>query len=392
MVKHNKEVQGQSFTHYAFAGKGDFMKKVISLVLLAVMILSPMTLAGCSKKTNVDLKANTQVSFSGYNGEGSVRVDINYDKIASLFGEMNMMTVASIVDSFEPQEIANNGTLKNGDKVKVKIDYDKDIMKNAKVSVSNAEFDVVVEGLKEKEKLDVFANVTLETDGTSPECTIKVSYNGDELSTYSLEIVDWDYNKHYKNGDKVIVKISDSAVENLQREYIIEETSHEFTVQADSRYILTAADLNTEDLAKLNEAAQKNLDEQIQNILDDKRSAGKWVIANLTGQNPLSVGSSNAQITSVENVKFNSSYVGTAKIKGAFGNITEHKYVYFFYDADFSHNYKTVETINGALFLQFTDVAVTADGISFSNVAVGARKDFQTAYDELIQSEFEKLS
>ncbi len=369
------------------------MKKVISLVLLAVMILSLVALTGCSKKTNIDLKANTQVSFSGYNGEGSARVDIDQNKIASLLGEMNIMTVASVVDSFKPQEIANNNTLKNGDKIKVKINYDSDIMNNAKVSVSNAEFDVVVEGLKEKEKLDVFANVTLEVNGTSPECTVKVSYNGNELNSNSFEIVGAESDKRYKNGDKVTVKIPDKAVEKLKKQYIIDETSREFTVQADSTYILSPSDLNTESLVKLNETSQENLDEQIQNILNDKGSAGKWAISKLTGYNPISVSSSNAKITSIENVKFNSSYVGTAKEKGAFGNITEHKYVYFFYDADFSHNYKKIETVsNAALFLRFSNAAVTDNEISFSEVAVGVRKDFQTAYDEMITSDFEKIS
>lgn len=151
--------------------------------------------------------------------------------------------------------------------------------------------------------------------------------------------------------------------------------------------------MNTESLVKLNETSQENLDEQIQNILNDKGSAGKWAISKLTGYNPISVSSSNAKITSIENVKFNSSYVGTAKEKGAFGNITEHKYVYFFYDADFSHNYKKIETVsNAALFLRFSNAAVTDNEISFSEVAVGVRKDFQTAYDEMITSDFEKIS
>lgn len=375
------------------------MKKVISLVLLAVMILSPVMLTGCSKKINIDLKASTQVSFSGYNGEGSIRVDIDQNKIASLLGEMNIMTVASVVDSFKPQEVSNNNTLKNGDKVKVKIDYDKDIMNNAKVRVSNSEFDVVVEGLKEKEKLDVFENVTLEVNGTSPECTIKVSYNGNELNSYSFEIVDADNNKRYKNGDKVTVKILDNMVENLKKQYIIDETSREFTVQADSSYILTAADLDDQTKQVLDKAADDFINETKESILKDNTNEAKnariTLFSAISGVNKGSLLAGYSWEAKIQPAKFNSAYAGACDV--AEGWSTKRKNcIFYVYEADISYNINNHPgKYEGegicAMMARIEDPKITAEGVTYSRISFVAMKDFDTAYNALIKSEFEKL-
>lgn len=368
------------------------VKKFLPVILTVLTVLSLVTLTGCSKKITIDFKECTFVTFSGYNGEGAAYINFDNDYALSLVGDKNMMTVMSVLSTVSANPPENSGSLSNGDKVKVKITYDSDKFKNAGLVAKNTELEFTVEGLEEKPILDVFANVTLEVRGTSPECSVSVNYTGEGLSTYSLEIVDGDSSKRYKNGDKVTVKIKDSELENLRNRYAIEETSREYVVKADSAYILSPDDLDAAGLAKLNETVQDNLDTQIQKILNNDRSTGSAIIAKLTGYNPISVASSSAKVTSVENVKLNSSYVGTAIEKGAFGNTIEHRYVYFFYDADLTHNYKSEETIHCTLLLRFSDTAVTSDGISFSEVAVGARKNFQAAYDELISSDFKKLS
>ncbi|MDE7193955.1 MAG: hypothetical protein K2O14_08300 [Oscillospiraceae bacterium] len=372
------------------------MKKYLTFFMATVVLLTSVVLAGCSSKINIDLEQCTSVSFSGYEGEGRASASIDENYILPLLGDMNLMSAASIINSLQIAPIENNGTLSNGDKITVSVECNTEVLKNAKISVTNTELYFTVEGLTEKEKPDIFADVSLAVTGTSPFCKVSPEYSGDisSLRSYSFEIacVNGEEKEQYQNGDRVIVTLTDNALDNLRSDYIIEETSREYVVQADSAYILSPEDLDIQDTAKLNEVAQNNLDEQIENILNNKNSIGSAIIAKLTGYNSISVASSSAGITKIENVDFNSAYIGTAYEKSIFGSVTEKRYIYYFYDADISHNYKSQETIHCVLFLRFSDTALTADGITFSEVAVGVRTDFQTAYNEIITSDFSKLS
>ncbi len=370
------------------------MKRIICFLALA---LSLIVLSGCSgRKTTIDFEKCVDVSFTGYNGEGTAYISPDSGYLFSLLGDMNMLSAAELVDSFTINPPENNGTLSNGDKVTVEIGTDKELLKNAKVAVKNTELSFTVSGLKDKPEADIFTDVSLAVSGSSPYCEVSAAYTGDisSINNYSFKITAADGTEAQtcKNGDKVTVSLIDNAINYLRNDYIIKETSRDYVVQADSTYILSPDDLDGEGREKLNETAQNCLNEQINNILSNKKSVGSAIIAKLTGYNPISVASSGAVVTSIDNVEFNSAYVGTAYEKSAFGSVSEKRYVYFFYDADLSHNYKSLETRHCLLLIRLTDAIITEDGISYSNASVGARADFQTAYSELITSDFGKLS
>ncbi len=370
------------------------MKRIICFLALA---LSLVVLSGCSgRKTTIDFEKCVDVSFTGYNGEGTAYISPDSGYLFSLLGDMNMLSAAELVDSFTINPPENNGTLSNGDKVTVEIETDKELLKNAKVAVKNTELSFTVSGLKDKPEADIFADVSLAVSGASPYCKVSAAYTGDisSINNYSFMITAADGTEAQtcKNGDKVTVSLIDNALNNLRNDYVIKETSRDYVVKADSTYILSPDDLDGEGREKLNETAQNCLNEQINNILSNKKSVGSAIIAKLTGYNPISVASSSAVVTSIDNVEFNSAYVGTAYETSMFGSVSEKRYVYFFYDADLSHNYKSPETRHCLLLIRLTDAIITKDGLSYSNVSVGARADFQTAYNELITSDFGKLS
>lgn len=73
----------------------------------------------------------------------------------------------AILDSveFKLADKKKNGSLKNGDKVKVTVDVDKDELKEYGIKINDDEFEVTVSGLKEAVELDVFENIKVEFTG-----------------------------------------------------------------------------------------------------------------------------------------------------------------------------------------------------------------------------------
>ena len=123
------------------------MKRCLSVMTAALIMLTLLSLTGCAKKINIDLEKCTSISVRGYDGEGTASVDIDENYILPLLGDMNMMSAASIINSLHTEPIDNNGSLSNGDRIAVTISCDEEPLKNANVSVSNTKLTFVIEGL-----------------------------------------------------------------------------------------------------------------------------------------------------------------------------------------------------------------------------------------------------
>lgn len=370
------------------------MKRIILFLSLALCAL--FMCSGCSEeKATIDFEKCVDVTFKGYNGEGSAAITTDSGYILSLLGDMNTFSAAELLASFKIDPPANNGKLSNGDKVTVRATTNEEILKNAKVGVRNTELTFTVSGLEEKPSADIFAGVSLKVSGASPYCKVSAEYTGDlplGVSSFSIVGADGQTAETYKDGDTVTIKLTENALSSLKNNYIVKETEREYAVKADSVYIITADDLTAERRNMLEEAVQKSLEEQLNNISENKNGTGSAIISKLTGYNAISVASSSAKITSIENITFNSAYIGTVIEKGSFGAEKEKHYIYYFYEADLTHNYKSVQTIHAVLLLRFSDTTANAEGITFSGIETGARKDMETAENDFITADFVKLS
>ncbi len=102
-------------------------------------------------------------------------------------------------------KIDKDKNLKNGDKIKVTVEYDKDDLKKNKIKLVHTEFEIEVKGLEDGVDFEPF-----------DEKYLKVNFSGiDGDGSYSVETTsdtpnnlyyDWDYTSGLKNGDKVKVK------------------------------------------------------------------------------------------------------------------------------------------------------------------------------------------
>lgn len=128
------------------------MKKIVALTMILVIALSMFTACG---KQKLNMSDYVSVTFSGENQHGTAHV-----KFDTLSFESNVMAGWSSKDNTFAKageltmlemtikcEANKTSDLRNGDKVKVTITYDKDKAKNLGVSLSGLTETFKVEGL-----------------------------------------------------------------------------------------------------------------------------------------------------------------------------------------------------------------------------------------------------
>ncbi len=359
-------------------------------VMTAVVVMTSLT--GCSSKATIDFKDCVSVEFYGYNGEGTASPQGDYNYILSLLGDMNTMTAAGIVSSFSFEEVRNNGSLSNGDIITVTITANEDMLKNAKVNVKNTDLQFIVKGLEEKPVKDVFADVSLIVNGTSPYCTVSAMYGGTQyiMGGYQFDITSADgaEKEYYQNGDVVAVTLTENARQSLEQNYVLEEISRNYVVQAENKYIMTADDLNNS-VDNIEIMATDYIDDAVHNI----KAARIKVLSGISGVGEGTL-YANSWSLSVDNLTFNSAYVGTSSNKGIFGDITYTPCIYFFYNADFT--YKTSSrgsenTANGIIAVKMNNPKISNDGkITYEEISVVSSSTDVDDYKSAIES-FEKL-
>jgi len=315
---------------------------------------------------------------------------------------MNMMSAASLVGSFKIDEVENNGELSNGDIITVTISTNDEALKNAKVSVKNTELQFTVSGLEEKTVIDVFDDVTLAVSGSSPYCSVSAEYSGSVLlNEYSFQITSTDgkENGTFQNGDKVTVVLDEDKIDYLEKYsgVIVNETSREYTVQADSSYILSAEDLSGDSANAFQDTFMNYVNKRIEGGKDGTDKDAKWnLISGVSGFNAGTLAASTCSLNDVENISFNSAYAGVIG-ENFYGIIKYHKRAYLFYDADISYMVKrfggvTEDTVSGVIVVCVENPIISSDGeITYSDISIASAADFQTAYDARISDSMSKI-
>ena len=75
----------------------------------------------------------------------------------------------------------------NGDKIQVKVSYDKAIAKEAGLSVSNGTFNVRAKGIQSGTYIDLFQNIEVVFAGISPDAYVVVKNNWNEEFLAALD-------------------------------------------------------------------------------------------------------------------------------------------------------------------------------------------------------------
>ena len=227
--------------------------KITRKILTAVLIIAlcAFLLTGCGSKT--DAMEYVSVNFTGYNGNGEVDLDVDYDAmIEAVIGEepdsdnyekfSKWMNEYLIYDEGIKVSCSPKDGLSNGDTVTVKVT----LSETAAKKIAGGEKKFTVSGLPEIEIVDLFKDVSLRYEGIVGEYTM---VHLDKLSDSQI-LQDCNFRvepqSSIKNGDVVTVTITNA--ETLAEKHLCApaETSKTFTVSGLDEY-LTDSDLLPEE-------------------------------------------------------------------------------------------------------------------------------------------------
>lgn len=224
-------------------------RKILTTVLMIVLCVFLLT--GCGSKT--DAMEYVSVSFTGYNGNGEVDLDVDYDSmIEAVIGEepdddsyekfSEWMNEYLIYDEGIEVSCSPKDGLSNGDTVTVTVSLSETAAK--KVTGESKKF--TVSGLPEIETVDIFKDISLRYEGIVGEYT---RVHLDKLSDNQILQdcrFDIEPESGIKNGDVVTVTITNTDALAEKHLCAPAETSRTFTVSGLDEY-LTDADLLPED-------------------------------------------------------------------------------------------------------------------------------------------------
>lgn len=239
-------------------------KKILAAALACVICAAAVVVVAVyqSSFTKIDAKQWIEVTYSGLNGNATASVsrgneymdarlaealgisaaepedaDALYGFAAAAAAELRLEKLYDDLD-FDV-DVSPSDHLSNGDQISVKITYDEAAAKEASIKVQNTEFTVTVEGLPDGKEYDIFQNVRLVFEGTSPRLTASVDTGACDSFIKDYVTFQISPRDNLKNGDKVTVSASwnrSKAAENL---YLITKEKQEYTVSGQPEYLST---------------------------------------------------------------------------------------------------------------------------------------------------------
>ncbi len=208
------------------------MKKITSIVLAAVVLMSTMVFAtGCESKQEIDLA--DYVTFDGYSGYATMNDepeiedydeklsklkdekseakddddDDKYDELKEEISSLKDLKKALDCVEFKLKK-GDDGKLANGDKITVKAKYRDEKVEKYNVKFTSDEFEMEVKDLEEKEVIDPFDKkyMTITFSGMDGDgnADVEETDEADGIGIYYSTDPSYDL----KNNDKVTVTAS----------------------------------------------------------------------------------------------------------------------------------------------------------------------------------------
>lgn len=255
-------------------GRGVFMtfkrsmKVIASLMLLAIILVTALSLSGCGERV-VDVKSAyfLDLSFSGLNGGATADIEVDTHNIkAELVKYKDDKNIAEIANlfygiSFEMEDPTLNGKLKNDDKFNVVASYNEELAKELNFAFSNTVISCTVSGLKDGVEVDAFKNLKVTFKGKNGSGYVETDTSKCEsaVRNYVTFSVESDNNYSLSNGDKVTVTaIAYTSLED--NGYFLKKTTKEYTV---SGLVGPVESLDGVDTTQLRNSMQSELNSKL---------------------------------------------------------------------------------------------------------------------------------
>jgi len=197
--------------------------------------------SGLEEPLLIDMSKYINVEYKGFNNHATATATLMTDKIEEDLG----FDVYSKIRNQITLNVENNGTLANGNKVKVNIetnDYYNFEENGIKLSTDMVEFNV--EGLADATEVDAFKDMVVDITGMSPNLSISITNNStDEF----LKTVEYTVSKKsgVANGETITITAESWDEElALEKAVALKETTMEYTVSGQAAYIFSLSEIN----------------------------------------------------------------------------------------------------------------------------------------------------
>jgi len=201
---------------------------VIAVVILAIVLISWLS----GRPDTIVLDDYIKVEFSGLSTKGEADLDFDLEQmVMDLAGDDQKEAAEMYYTFMDCLEIYLDkySGLSNGDTVTICFDWVEEVFEeyNLKLKLKNDE--ITVEGLREPEFLDLFADLEFTYTGYAPNASVSVTYTGSH--EYILNNVYFYVNGGYSlsEGSTFTVEASFSSWDAEEKGYIITETSKTYT-------------------------------------------------------------------------------------------------------------------------------------------------------------------
>ena len=247
-------------------GKKSHSAVIIVIVILFMLLVLGLGYAFFQRRVKVDLDKYISVNFSGYEGYGEA--EVKFDEEAFLKDYKKKIKVKKkksgltdeILDDYTAEEFlydyyisgaweldGENGKYKNGDKVHLTWNLDKDNIEELfKVKIQDSAKEFTVKDLEKIESFDAFENLKMEFTGTAPDGFAEWEASGimDGSKGFYFSVSP---QEGLSNGDKVTVKVEpeeylDKIIQKTGK--APKETEKVYTVEGLLSYIQSGAQVD----------------------------------------------------------------------------------------------------------------------------------------------------
>lgn len=256
-------------------------KRIVGAAVAVLAIIVLVIVCVKTHKHKINLSDYVTVEFTGYDTRGKAYATFDYDAFyqelkeyakvskkdaSTLSDQLEDWDLSSIAEQLSEMsdsvaymgacknldwELSKESELSNGDQVSLTFTYDNEAAKKYGIKFAADESEYTVEGLKEIEVIDAFADIVVTFSGVSPNASASIE-NNSQNEAVKKQYFSVDNNGNLKKGDTVTVKI-DSTDENLIEEYgcVFKEMSKEYTCDNVDEYITDGSSLSEDVLASM---------------------------------------------------------------------------------------------------------------------------------------------
>ena len=258
-------------------GKKKSMKKllvgIISAGVVGVLaIVVTILIVSLNKTAKVDIGSFILVEYSGYDTIGEATVKVDEDELIEAVADSLEKDeddiadgIRKLVESFS-YEISDNGTLANGDKVKIIVKFDEEMAEECKLEILNASFSSKVENLQQLTEIDPFQYLKIKFEGCSGDGIVSIEKDITSEVVKDLNFV-IDKDSGLYNGDKITISLEESeSKKGLELGYKFISMNKEYEIAGLTSFYESLYDISESKMTVFQNVALENIQEEYKSI------------------------------------------------------------------------------------------------------------------------------